>query len=140
MFTRFRRLMAAALVCAAAAPGFAAEQDIGTVLLHGKWDRPPTNVLGLARQLEAEGFKLATPTMPWAGTREYDVPYDQAIAEIESAAKSLRDRGAKRIVVGGLSFGANGALAYASSGKALDAVFALSPGHAPDRGGFRKAL
>ena len=140
MFTRFRWLLVAALLCVVASPVFATEQDVGIVLLHGKWDRPPTNVLVLARQLEAAGFKVATPTMPWAGTREYDVPYDQAIAEIESAANNLRDKGAKHIIVGGLSFGANGALAYAASGRPVDAIFVLSPGHTPDRAGFRKAL
>jgi esterase/lipase len=108
--------------------------------MHGKWDRPPTNVLSLARQLEAEGFNVVTPTMPWAGTREYDVPYAQALSEIESAAKRLREQGATYIVVAGLSFGANGALAYAGSGKPVDAIVALSPGHTPDRGQFRKAL
>jgi dienelactone hydrolase len=140
VFLRFGRLLVAALLCVAALPLHAAEQDVGVVLLHGKWDRPPTNVLGLARQLEAAGFKVATPTMPWAETREYDVPYEQALVEIEATAKSLRDKGAKHIIVGGVSFGANGALAYAASGKPVDAIFALSPGHVPDRGAFRKAV
>lgn len=117
-----------------------AERDVGIVLMHGKWDRPPTNVLGLARQLETAGYNVATPTMPWAGTREYDVPYTQAIAEIESAVKALRDKGATRIVVAGLSFGANGALAYAASGKPVDAIVALSPGHTPERTPFRSAV
>lgn len=122
------------------APAAAAEKDVGIVLLHGKWDRQPTNVLGLARRLEAEGYQVATPTMPWSATREYDVAYPQAIAEIESAAKSLRDKGAKHVVVGGLSFGANGALAYAGSGKPVDAIFLFSPGHTPYAGRMRTAV
>jgi len=88
-------------------PASAAENEVGIVLLHGKWDRPPSKVLDLARQLEAQGYQVLSPTMPWSGTREYDVPYSQAIVEIESAANSLRDKGAKHVVVGGLSFGAN---------------------------------
>src|SRR6478735_10925930 len=105
---------------------YAAEGDLGIVLLHGKWDRPPTHVMLLARQLESAGYKVSTPVMPWSDARGYDASYPQALAEIEASAKSLRDKGAKRIVVAGQSFGANGALAYAASGKPVDAVVALS--------------
>ncbi len=91
----------------------AAESDVGIVLLHGKWDRPPTNITVLGRALQSKGFQVAMPTMPWSGDREYDADYPAALAEIEAAAKSLRDKGAKRIIVGGLSFGANASVAYA---------------------------
>lgn len=110
------------------------------MLLHGKWDKPPTLVMPLARQLESAGYKVATPAMPWSGLREYDAGYPQALAEIEAAAQSLRDKGAKRIVVAGQSFGGNGALAYAASGRAVDAIAVLSPGHTPERGQFRNAV
>ncbi len=139
MFAIVRQVLLS-LFALLASNAIGAERDVGIVLMHGKWDRPPTNVIGLARQLETAGYKVAMPTMPWAGTREYDVPYSQALAEIESAANALRDKGAIHIVVAGLSFGANGALAYAGSGKSVDAIIALSPGHTPERGGFRKAL
>ena len=118
----------------------AAAADLGIVMLHGKWDRPPTHVAALAQQLQADGHLVAQPVMPWSALREYDVPYPQALREIEAAAQQLRDQGAKRIVVGGLSFGANAAIAYAASGRPVAAIFALSPGHAPDRGPFRKAV
>lgn len=121
-------------------PVQAAEQNVGIVLLHGKWDRPPTGIQPIARQLEAAGFRVETPTMPWAATRQYDVTYALALEEIEAAANALRKAGAKVIVVGGQSFGANGALAFASSGKPVDAIFVLSPGHAPDSAAFRKGL
>lgn len=137
-----RRLLLALIAgfCLVSAPAAAAERDVGIVLLHGKWDRQPIKVLGLAQRLEAAGYQVATPMMPWAHMRDYDVPYPQAITEIESAAKSLRDKGAKHIVVGGLSFGANGALAYAGSGKTVDALFLLSPGHTPYSGRMRTAV
>ena len=128
------------LLCVCVGPAFAADKDVGIVLLHGKWDRQPTNVQGLARQLEEQGFQVATPTMPWAGNREYDVSYPQALNEITSAAKQLRDKGVKHIVVGGLSIGANAALAYAGSGKPVDALFLLSPGHTPYAGRMRTAV
>jgi esterase/lipase len=139
MRTRFLVALVVCL-CAISAPVAAAEGDVGIVLLHGKWDRQPTNVLGLARRLEAEGYQVLTPLMPWSATREYDVAYPQAIAEIGSAAKSLRDKGAKHVIVGGLSLGANGALAYAGSGRPIDAIFLLSPGHTPYAGRMRTAV
>lgn len=128
------------LLLACTSQAFAAEKDVGIVLMHGKWDRQPTNVLGLARQLEAQGFQVATPIMPWSETREYDVSYPRALDEVTSAAKELRDKGAKYVVIGGLSFGANGALAYAGSGKPVDALFLLSPGHTPYAGRMRRAV
>jgi hypothetical protein len=84
-----------ALLCLVLGPAYAADKDVGIVLLHGKWDRQPTNVQGLARRLAAEGFQVTAPIMPWSANREYDVPYPQAISEIEAAAKGLRDKGVK---------------------------------------------
>lgn len=119
---------------------FAAPTDVGVVLLHGKWDRPPTHVTQLARTLESKGFLVATPTMPWAGQRDYDADYPAALAEIEASVKALREKGAKKIIVGGHSFGANGAIAYAASGLEVDGVMAIAPGHTPDLERFRAAV
>jgi pimeloyl-ACP methyl ester carboxylesterase len=121
-------------------PVAAAPQDVGIVLLHGKWAAPPTPVAYLARVLLSKGFKVVTPDMPWSKFREYDVDYPAALSEIDAAAKSLRDAGVKRIVVAGHSFGANAALAYAGSGRDIDAVIAIAPGHTPDQGRFRAAV
>ena len=133
-------LIVVALLHLAVGPAHAAEADTGIVLLHGKRDKPPTRVQPLARQLQGAGYRVATPDMPWSGLREYDVGYPQALAEIEAAAQALRDKGARRIVVIGQSFGGNGALAYAASGRAVDAIAVLSPGHTPEREQFRKAV
>jgi acetyl esterase/lipase len=137
--TLLKRLLAAWLFTAAAL-GHATERDIGIVLMHGKWDRPPTGAVFLARELEAEGFRVATPTMPWSFHREYDVDYPAALAEIDAAVQSLRAAGATRILVGGMSFGANAALAYAGSGRPVDGVIALAPGHTVDRRVMRSRL
>lgn len=137
---KYMARLLAALVLAISGIAYAAEADTGVVLLHGKWDKPPTNVLFLARQLESAGFRVSTPTMPWSDVRQYDANYATALAEIEAAASSLRQQGAKRIVVAGQSFGANAALAYAASGRKVDGIATLSPGHTPERGNFRKAL
>ncbi len=117
--------------------GQTAETDVGIVLLHGKWAEQPNTMTVLASTLESKGFKVATPMMPWSDLREYDADYPSALAEIEAAANSLRKQGAKRIIIGGHSFGANAAIAYAGSGRNLDGVMAFGPGHTPDLGGFR---
>lgn len=118
----------------------AAEADVGIILMHGKWDRPPTHVAMLARTLESKGFKVSTPVMSWSNNREYDADYEQTLSEIDAAAQSQREKGAKRILVGGHSFGANAAIAYAGSGRAVDGVMALAPGHVPDLTNFRNRL
>ncbi len=95
---------------------------------------------GLARNLRSAGFMVSTPEMPWSQRRELDVSYEDALAEVESEARSLAGKGAKIIVIGGHSLGANGAIAYAASGRRVDAIFALGPGHVPERGNFRRLV
>jgi pimeloyl-ACP methyl ester carboxylesterase len=62
------------------------------------------------------------------------------LSEIDAAVQSLREKGAKRILVGGHSFGANAAIAYAGSGREVDGVMALAPGHTPDLRNFRNMV
>jgi pimeloyl-ACP methyl ester carboxylesterase len=131
-------LWVSALSCPTWALG--AETDVGIILMHGKWDRPPTAVLALSRVLESKGFKVATPVMPWSGNRQYDADYPQALTEIDNMAKALRDKGAKRIIVAGHSFGANAAIAYAGTGKDVDGIIAIAPGHVPDLSGFQSKV
>ncbi|MBA3034354.1 MAG: alpha/beta hydrolase [Gammaproteobacteria bacterium] len=110
-----------------------AETDVGIVLMHGKWSGPPAPpIQALATVLKAKGFKVITPPMPWSGKRMYDADYPAALSQIETAANALREKGAKRIIVAGHSFGANASIAYAASGRELDGVMAIAPGHTPD--------
>lgn len=118
-----------------------AESDIGIVLMHGKWAGPPAPPIQiLAKALRANGFKVITPVMPWGQKRMYDVDYPTALAEIESAVRVLRKEGARRIIIAGHSFGANASIAYASSGRELDGVIAIAPGHAPDLQNFNASV
>ncbi len=119
---------------------FAGNEEVGVVLLHGKWAKSTAGLAPLARELESRGFKVVTPLMPWSDGREYDVDYPTALTEIDAAVKALKDKGAKRIVVGGQSLGANGAIAYAGSGRELDGVILMAPGHEPNLGGFKQTV
>jgi len=137
---RLYRLLACVAALSWPALVVGAEAEVGVILMHGKWDRPPTHVAMLARTLESKGFKVSTPVMSWSGNREYDADYERTLAEIDAAAQSLREKGATRIIVGGHSFGANAAIAYAGAGREVDGVMALAAGHVPDLPNFRNKV
>lgn len=118
----------------------AAESDVGIVLIHGKWGNPSSGIAVLSQALTNKGYRVSTPIMPWSDQRNYDADYPTALAEIENSAQALRQQGAKKILVGGHSFGANAAIAYAGSGREVDGILAIAPGHVPDLMSFRNAL
>ncbi len=135
-------------LCAIPSLALAQSRDIsgmGVVLLHGKGGSPGGLLGSLAGALESNGAVVTMPAMPWQGARGqpngYLESYDQAMARVDRAAQQLRSRGAKRIVVGGQSFGANAALGYAARrGGSLAAIVVLAPGHVPELAGFREAV
>ncbi len=101
------------------------------VLMHGKW-ASPQSLYFVAKRYE-EGCAVKLLEMPWSGRRDYDVPYPDALNEIERQVKEFRVQGYKRILLAGHSFGANAGFAYASSVREkIDSVIALAPGHAPN--------
>jgi len=111
--------------------GSALAQDIGVVMLHGKWGRPSSMTQSVVHAIEWEDWPVVQPTMPWAESRLYDAAYPEALQQIAETVKELRAKGVKRVVVAGHSFGANAALAYASQGGDADAVIVMAPGHNP---------
>lgn len=132
-----RHLLASLPALHPLARAFAADGDTGVVLLHGKQSRP-ADVADIASTLRSAGCRVATPEMAWSQRREFDIPYPAALEEIAAACQGLQSEGARRIVVGGHSLGANAALAYAASGRPVAGVFALSPGHVPEGPQFRR--
>lgn len=103
--------------------------ETALILLHGKWGRPPAP---LAEDFARERFHVVSPEMPWSGTRNYDETYEQALKQLHATVTELRAQGYRRIVVGGQSFGANGALAYAALYGDADGLLLFAPGHNPD--------
>ena len=114
-------------------PTRAFAQQVGVVLMHGKWGAPqgPTQSLELA--MRGAGIHVIAREMAWSGRRAYDESLDQVMGEIDKEVAELKSGGAQRIVVGGQSFGANMALAYGARHPELDGVLAISPGHTPER-------
>ena len=111
--------------------------DLGVVYLHGKGGWHGAFNGGILGALKEEGALVATPEMPWSFHRRYDATFDQALTEIDAAIATLKSDGARRIVLIGISLGANAAIGYAARHPELTGVVALAPGHLPDVGNMR---
>jgi esterase/lipase len=135
-----RGCIAVAVACMLALATSAGGADFGVIVLHGKSGSPSQHVPSLSSALEAKGYLVSVPTMPWAGTRMYDATFDQAMAEIDREVDALRRKGAKWLVVAGHSMGANAALAYGASREGIHGVIALAPAHTPEGAGFTKLV
>ncbi|WP_221932726.1 alpha/beta fold hydrolase [Ferrovibrio terrae] len=131
---RFRVWLAvlAAFLLLAAAPGWA-QDKIGVVMLHGKNPGGPSdpNFAVLKNRLEQEGMIALTPDLPWSARRYIDGDWDKAMAEIDGHVKTLRGRGATKIVLAGHSMGCPAAMGYAARGGDVDALVLVAPGHIP---------
>lgn len=103
--------------------------ETAIILLHGKWGAPPAPLAG---EFAEERFHVVSPEMPWSGVRGYDVTYEQALKALNATVAALRESGYRRVIMGGQSFGANGALAYAAVYGDVDGVMLFAPGHNPD--------
>jgi pimeloyl-ACP methyl ester carboxylesterase len=110
-------------------------EKIGVVLMHGKWG-VPDHVSSVADTLRGAGVLVETPEMPWSRDRAYAKSFEDSMKEIDAVVESLRKQGAKRILVGGHSMGANAALGYGARRKRLGGLILLAPGHVPGLGGF----
>jgi pimeloyl-ACP methyl ester carboxylesterase len=118
----------------------AANEEIGVVLLHGKWGNPSGTVLNLSRKLVQEGFLVSSPEMPWSGGRLYDRGIDAAMAEIDAAVKLLQGKGARKIFIAGHSLGAAAVVRYGTRPTPSAGFILLAPGHFPEGQVFRNQL
>ena len=137
-------LLAAAVFLLAAGPQHAvsAQGGVGIVLMHvkGGTAKPASPVGRLADALNSAGFVVLAPDMPWSRSRIWDKSFDRAMAEIDTYVSELRLKGAKKIVVGGHSLGANAALGYGARRDGLAGILAIAPGHTPDIGKFQSRM
>jgi pimeloyl-ACP methyl ester carboxylesterase len=108
-------------------------QQIGIVMLHGKWGSPAGPMQPLELALRGGGYRVIARPMAWSDTRAYDQTLDDALLEIDRQVNEVRSAGAGKIVVAGQSLGGNVALAYAARHPELDGLIVLSPGHTPER-------
>ncbi len=107
----------------------------GVVILHGKEGNPAafdSNIRPLANALQSIGCRVAQPEMPWARQRYMRATYEAGQAEISGVIDDLRKNGAVRIIVSGISLGANAALAYAARSGGVDGLMLFSLGLWPE--------
>jgi pimeloyl-ACP methyl ester carboxylesterase len=130
-------MLAVVLVIPAVSPAEAPR--VGVVLMHGKTGKP-AKLWDLSSGLEAQGFLVSTPTMPWSSNRYLDASFETALDEIAAAINQLKQKGATKIVVAGHSMGANAALAYAANRGGVAGVIMLAPGHYPDLPQFQEIV
>lgn len=126
-----RKIILALLYWLALSLAHAETGPVGIVALHGKWDRPGGYISDFSSAMERAGMMVVKPEMPWSGRRSYDAGVDAMEGEIDAAVELLRQRGARTIIVAGHSFGAAGAVRYATR-HPVDGVIALAPGHYPE--------
>jgi pimeloyl-ACP methyl ester carboxylesterase len=111
----------------------AAADGTAIILMHGKdsTQRPRSPVGRLAEILEGD-LKVAIPEMPWVRGNEMNGTLKDAFATLDGLVARLRAGGATKIVVGGHSMGAAGALAYPAARPGIAGVLMMAPGHRPD--------
>jgi len=139
--TRFVLALALVALCAFAPPA-SAQQRIGIVLLHGKLG----GALGMAANARGDaygshlifalrnaGYLVAAPEMCWSRRRGFDKTYPDCVAEVDNAIAQLKAQGATEIVVGGLSLGGNGAIAYGATHTGIIGIIAFGPADDPTR-------
>ena len=131
-------LAAAASLCGLQNEAMAQGADkIGVLMLHGKnpGSAQDPNFRSVLFRLEREDMTVLVPDMPWSRLRYIDGHWDQAMQEMQKHVGTLRDRGAKKIVLMGHSMGCPAALSYASRKQDVSALVLFAPGHIP-RGYF----
>src|SRR5260370_1836183 len=115
------------------ATAWAQPSATGVILMHGKWGAPDKGIQPIELELRGAGFVVVAGEMAWSQRRGYDAGFGEVMAQLEGEVAKLRAAGARKIVIGGQSFGANIALAYAARHPDINGVMALAPGHSPER-------
>jgi len=121
--------LAAALLLFAGTASAQTPPKIGVVFMHGKQGGALEPQLeGMSAALRAAGYLVDMPEMCWSGTRIYDKPFLDCLADADAAASRLKAQGATSIVIMGHSLGGMAAIAYGARRDGLKAVVALAPG------------
>ena len=129
----FRALLVVLVLSLLSAAAWAQPSATGVILMHGKWGTPDKGIQPIELELRGAGFRVVSPEMPWSDRRAYDASFDDVMAQLDGEVAKLRAAGARKIVIGGQSFGANIALACAARHPDVSGVIALAPGHTPER-------
>jgi hypothetical protein len=108
-------------------------QTIGVVLMHGNTDSPDGTSALLATAMEGAGYLVERPEMCWSYRRKRDRPLLECLAELEAPIARLTGRGARAIVVAGMSVGGLGAVAFGARRSGLAGIIGLAANGSPER-------
>lgn len=116
--------------------GYTARADQGActvVLMHGKWGGAKSPHLDRLSSALASRCAVERPDMPWSRSKVYNRSYQDALSQVHEAVVKARAAGSTQVFVGGMSMGANAALAYQAAYGDADGLLLVAPGHLPDR-------
>ena len=109
----------------------AVARDCVVVVMHGKWGGPKSPYLRVLAEKVQRVCDVELREMPWSRNRNYDETYEAALTKLSDSVRGYREKGYKKIFLGGQSFGANASIAYQATFGDIDGVIALAPGHSP---------
>ena len=115
-----------------AGAAWAAPSDCTIILMHGKWGGSRSPHLDMITAELEQFCTVRRPDMPWSRSKLYNRSYQDTLQGIANSVKDARAAGSKQVFVGGMSFGANAALAYQAVIRDADGLILLAPGHAPE--------
>jgi len=124
-------ILSGLLICTSVA---AAEDKMGVLLMHGKQggSQHDSSLNSLHGKLQASGFLVIKPEMPWSLNRFIDGDWNLAMSEIHAHVQKLKEMGAKKIALVGHSLGSPAAMSYAARNPdEVNALGLLAPGHVP---------
>jgi esterase/lipase len=128
-----KRVAVVSLIVAAFLTARGAVADTtGIVLMHGLQGSPNQVIDSLATALQGAGYLVETPEMCWSRRRIFDQPFLVCLQDVDSAVGRLRSRGARKIVVSGVSMGGLAALVYGARHGDLAGIVALAPANAAE--------
>lgn len=106
---------------------------VGVLLMHGKNPGNPQDpsLQPLKTALERQGWDVLLPDMPWSRSRYLEGNWDMVMSEMATHVKTLKDKGAQKVVLMGHSMGVPAAMSHAARGGMADALVLMAPGHIP---------
>lgn len=106
---------------------------VGVLMMHGKNPGNPDDpsLRPLKAAMDRLGWETLVPDMPWSRRRYLEGNWDLVMREVAAHVKTLKDKGAQKVVLLGHSMGVPAAMSHAARGGAADALVLLAPGHIP---------
>jgi pimeloyl-ACP methyl ester carboxylesterase len=122
------------LICNWTGTVAAEPEKVGVLLMHGKQGGGPrdNSLDTLNKKLKEQGWIVLKPEMPWSFNRFIDGDWNLAMSEMDAHVRTLKEMGAKKILVMGHSLGSPAAMSYAVRHPGqVHALALLAPGHVP---------